>query len=345
MKKLTGVLTTIFVLLASAATVFASDTPSDWAVAEVQAATDAGFVQEALQGDYTAPITRQEFAELAMRFAMYELGYDSIEEFSDLLTAVSGPASFVDTDDVYVLLAAQMSVVKGDYNGFFDSDRSITREEAAAMLSRLYDSYSRTQGLNGIAFEDHGVIADWALQHVRWCVTTGVMKGVSATHFDPKGTYTREQSIVTFARMDAIEGWEEQNKTAKIRRKITTEDAIAEFLDNGPITLLDRYETGGYGTVLYVNHQSAAERYYFVLIGNDGAAHSFGRLPILNRWGGTPPVTKVELLDYNSVLYFEARYEAAMLGPDSDVSEPGTYWERVNLMTLTSERGYIKDNG
>ena len=324
--------------------VFAYDVPSSWAAEEVGRAVNAGFVPEELQKEYGAPVTRKEFAKLGVLFAMHELGYGSLEAFSTVMTTVSGPTSFLDTDDPYVILAAQMSVTNGAYNGFFDGDRSITRKEAAAMLNRLFESYSYIEGLPSVSFADVDE-EDWGYRNIRWCVGRNVMRGVSDTHFDPEGTYTREQAIVTFARMDAIEGWEKWNRSAKIRRKISIDDAISEMFAEGGEPLA-RYDTGDYGTVIYVKGavMPGNERYTFCLVGNDGKSHLLGSVPVLNRMGKTPPATQIALLEYNSVLYYEIRYEAHMLGADSQVKVPGTYKVWANLMTLEIKSEFVKDS-
>lgn len=345
MKKMLSLLLGIVVwcTLRSGMGASAQNVPAEWAKPEVEKAINAGFIPEELQKEYATPVTRKEFAKLSVLFAMHELGYDSMEEFSMVMTTVSGPASFLDTDDPYVILAAQMSVTNGAYNGFFDGDRSITRKEAAAMLNRLFESYSHIEGLPGISFADVDE-EDWGYRNIRWCVGRNVMRGVSDTHFDPEGTYTREQAIVTFARMDAIEGWEEWNKNAKIRRKISIDDAISEMFDDGG-ELLARYDTGAYGTVVYMKGEimPGNERYTFSLIGNDGKSHFLGSDPVLTRMGKTPPATKIELLEYNSVLYYEKRYEAYMIGADSQVKTAGTYKVWANLLTLEIQSEFEKD--
>lgn len=346
-KQLLSVIVASFLLFSGFIPAAGQQTaPSDWAIAEVQAAVGAGFVPESLQSNYDLPITRAEFAELAVRFTMYELGYTP-EEFSEVLALLTTPQTFHDTDSPYVVMANQMWVAYGDGNGYFRPDSSITREEAATMLDRVYDSYSQRYSYPpSPTFEDADTFSEWSWRGIRWCAASGVMRGISDTLFDPKGTYTREQSIVTFARMDALEDWKENNMQARIRRKITLEDAIAEYLADEKSSLLARYDTGDYGTVLYRSFPPiipGSERYGFVLIGNDGKPHLLSRIPILNKWGQTPPATKIELLNFNSELYFEVRYEATMLGPDSHVPGPGTYWAKVNLLSLSQENGFIQD--
>lgn len=51
------------------------------------------------------------------------------------------------------------------------------------------------------SFADMGSVSPWASKEVGAVQAAGIMKGVADNRFDPKGTYTYEQSIVTMLRM------------------------------------------------------------------------------------------------------------------------------------------------
>ena len=215
-------------LAASALALTSLAEPSDWAVAEIAQATGDGYVQDAIQSDYQNNITRGEFATLAVNYVASTLGY-SFDEFATFMAegthgyhALSEPfgtvklnyadTAFTDTDDAHIRIAACMGIVFGTGNGLFEPDAPITREQAATMLLRTYYSYSAAVSFDGgTTFADADLIDDWADLGVRFCVRNGVMKGVSATEFDPDGFYTREQAIVTFARMSNDKTWMDSN--------------------------------------------------------------------------------------------------------------------------------------
>ena len=50
-------------------------------------------------------------------------------------------------------------------------------------------------------FADMGSVASWAVAGVNFCSASGVMNGTSGNNFSPKGTYTRQEAIVTFDRI------------------------------------------------------------------------------------------------------------------------------------------------
>lgn len=67
MKKALSLVLCIAISLALlGGTALASDTPSSWAVTEVNAAITANLVPQYLQSNYTQPITRAEFCALVV---------------------------------------------------------------------------------------------------------------------------------------------------------------------------------------------------------------------------------------------------------------------------------------
>lgn len=167
----------------------AADEPSSWARDSVAQAKNAGIVPQTLQSAYTSPITRAEFCALATRL------YETVKG------SISGRTAFTDTIDVNVQKMASLGVVNGVGNGRFDPDGTLTREQAATMLARLADAMGKPLAAGTSSFADNGSIASWALGSVGQMKSSGVMSGVGGNKFDPKGSYTREQSIITALRL------------------------------------------------------------------------------------------------------------------------------------------------
>ena len=115
---------------------------------------------------------------------------------------ITGRKTFVDTDDVNVQKAAFIEVVAGVGNDRFAPNDTLTREQAAVMLSRLANALDKLLQRNEIIFYDNNRISDWAIDSVRQVATCGIMSGVSRRwvkvenlyEFSPKTQYTREQS-------------------------------------------------------------------------------------------------------------------------------------------------------
>ena len=167
-----------------------TEQPSSWAVEQVNAAIAAGLVPQSLQSKYTQTITRAEFCALAV--ALYEK-YTGKE--------ITKRKTFTDTKDVNVEKAAAINVVSGIGNNLFDPNANLTREQAAAMLSRLADAIDKPLTKQAATFADNTTISSWAIEAVGQVQTAGIMSGVGNNTFAPKDPYTREQSIITMIRL------------------------------------------------------------------------------------------------------------------------------------------------
>ena len=173
-----------------------ADVLSVWAEGPVNRAIAMGIVPEELQKDYRAPTTRAEFCTLAV--ALYEKVTDS---------EIIGNRQFLDTYVPEVGKAAFVEIVNGMGEGRFNPDASLTREQAATMLSRLAKSVGKPLAASAPTFNDNDDLSSWAYEEVGQCQKTEIMGGVGGNVFSPKGPYTREQSILTIIRLyDAIGG-------------------------------------------------------------------------------------------------------------------------------------------
>ena len=81
------------------------------------------------------PVTREEMATMIIR----ALGYTSL---AGRLSASQIPFTDVTTNQGYIAVAYDLGLVNGYDGGLFQPDQAATREQAAAVLGRLYDKYS-----------------------------------------------------------------------------------------------------------------------------------------------------------------------------------------------------------
>jgi len=190
-RILTGFLAAIMVvsILANSYTVYAANPPSVWAQEAVAEAINAGLVPVHLQSNFTAATTRAEFAALAV--ALYENRHGTI----------TGRITFDDTADISVAKAAYVGLVNGVGNNMFNPNGTLTREQAAVLTSRLADALNHPLPRVPSTFADNANISYWALESVGHVQAAQIMGGVGNNIFDPRGSYTREQSIVTIMRL------------------------------------------------------------------------------------------------------------------------------------------------
>jgi|GEM_PF-5477262 len=166
-----------------------NEQPSSWAVDQVNAAIAANLVPQSLQSRYSQAITRAEFCALAVTL------------FESIRGEITGRVIFADTNDVNVEKMAAIGVVSGVGNNRFAPYDTLTREQAAVMLSRLAGAMGMRFSAVYPSFDDGDNISEWASLEVAQMWFAGIMSGVSNNTFLPKGNYTREQSIITILRL------------------------------------------------------------------------------------------------------------------------------------------------
>ena len=102
----------------------------------------------------------------------------------------------------FIERAYHLGIVNGIGETEFNPDGEITRQEAAAMLMRVYKNYAKTeQTAADFKFADDSDIADWAKEDVYSINSLGIMQGVGENTFAPLEGYTVEQSVATFWRL------------------------------------------------------------------------------------------------------------------------------------------------
>lgn len=145
---------------------------------------------------YADPITRKNFCEVAMRlYRALRKGEASAIPEDDFLPA------FTDTKASCVRELAYLGVIGGVGDGKFDPDGQLTREQAAAILSRLAGVLGIRLDNSAPAFADNGSISSWATDAVGQMQASGIMGGLGNNQFGPQGTYSWEQSIATLMRL------------------------------------------------------------------------------------------------------------------------------------------------
>lgn len=184
---------------------------SAWATEQLQKAYDEGLIPDSLIGaDMTKPITREEFAELAV--VLYE-------KTTGKTSSPVSPNPFSDTTNIEILKANNLGIIFGMGKGKFEPKALTNREQVATMLSRTIrimfpeGDYSIE---NAPSFSDEKFISSWALEHVKYMSKLGIIVG-SKGKFMPRaltsaekaalyGMTTREQAIAisyrTFERFE-----------------------------------------------------------------------------------------------------------------------------------------------
>lgn len=179
---------------------------SDWATPELQKAYDIGLIPDILKGaDMTKPITREEFAELAVMLH---------EKVTGKKSEPVSPNPFTDTTNPQILKAYNLGITSGTSQTAFSPKVLINREQCATMLFRAIKA-TYPQGDYSIAgvkdFPDQKNISPWANEATKYMNKIGVITGDAKGNFMPKATTpaqeaagygmaTREQAIALSVR-------------------------------------------------------------------------------------------------------------------------------------------------
>ena len=168
------------------------DQYSAWTTAEVDSAGKHGLSLV----NYHYPrldITRVDFAAQAVQ--LYRVLTPDGQAAPD-------ETPYSDCDDENVRLAAALGIVTGYEDGTFRPFATITREEAAAMLNRLYKILGGTQTAESRErYADDAQFGAWSRDSIYAMREIGIMKGEENNAFHPAGGYTGEQALVTMERL------------------------------------------------------------------------------------------------------------------------------------------------
>lgn len=204
MKRLFVLFLLLLILVpsANAATAEYPYEASSWSREDVSKALDLKIMQRFKGGDLRLPINRGDFARNAASLVAIEFG-SNMESYLLIMNYRMQAASGEPADLLALDVAKNLGILQGRGEGNWDVFSSITRQEAAVMLARTYRAYhgDAPDTLLPISFVDQEDIAAWALNDVQLMNNLGVMNGVGDGRFDPKGSYTIEQCLVTLLRL------------------------------------------------------------------------------------------------------------------------------------------------
>lgn len=191
---------------------------SDWAKKTILAAYNDSLVGDICEyesdddfriiselRDLTRGITRAEFTQVVMR-----LYWSLIGENPNTVMGSTQPwdLPFTDIDTsgssstYHVYEAYNLGFVNGTSATTFSPDATLTREQAATMLARVYAKvYGDIPTVTKTSFADDASVASWAKSGVAFMADKGIIKGMGNNKFAPQTTLSIEQAVVMAYRM------------------------------------------------------------------------------------------------------------------------------------------------
>ena len=162
---------------------------SSWAQPVLEEAVQEGLVAENLLTDAASPASREDLAALAV-------GFYSAVTGSQLASPAQVP--FQDTQNPQVAIAYELGIMSGVGDGQFQPEGSVTREQMASVLVRLFRllgvTFTSPTAQSGI-FADEDAIASWARSDVYCLEANGMVAGDEAGYFHPTSAATKEQIV------------------------------------------------------------------------------------------------------------------------------------------------------
>lgn len=154
------------------------------------------YVDLAHNFDFRGSVTRGEFAGIAMQLYSKLGGVIEEEPGDDEVPFVDVEAG---TDmGLFILDAWRLDIVKGTSTTAktFEPNKPVSRQEAALMLSRVFEAVGgEIPAGASTTFADNGEISSWAMDAVAFMSAKGIINGVGANRFDPKGNASVEQAL------------------------------------------------------------------------------------------------------------------------------------------------------
>ena len=239
MKKKSAITITAVLAASMAMSVTAFGAPTDiqghWAQNTINKWVDKGDISGYPDGTFRPNnmITRAEFVVLvnnAMGYSKSGYAY-----FSDV------PSHYWGRNAIQTGVAA--GYISGDGNGIFRPNDPVTRQEAAAMISRILDL--KQNDSRAYRYTDSYAISNWAKGVVGAVSEAGIMAGYPDGSFGPNKVLTRAEAVLALDKtVNYKPGDKEEDKEeTKKEDMILTQTKLEDTTVTGDLTISDRLGT------------------------------------------------------------------------------------------------------
>lgn len=163
-------------------------------VPELDQAAKLGFITEKIKGKMNGPITREEFAEVAVNFYEIVTGKKAEPHATE---------RFIDSTNPQVLKALNLGIVYGVGEGKFLPKDYLLRQQMAAMITRTLDACfdDFTIDASGQAdFKDQSGFLKYGIDPAKFMAKYKITVGDGKGNFGPNDNCLREQSVVFLLR-------------------------------------------------------------------------------------------------------------------------------------------------
>ena len=239
MKKKSAITITAVLAASMAMSVTAFGAPTDiqghWAQNTINKWVDKGDISGYPDGTFRPNnmITRAEFVVLVNNAMGYtKSGY---AYFSDV------PSHYWGKNAIQTGVAA--GYISGDGNGIFRPNDPVTRQEAAAMISRILDLKQNES--RAYRYTDSYAISNWAKGVVGAVSDAGIMAGYPDGSFGPNRVLTRAEAVLALDKTVNYQpgDQEEDKEETKKEDMLLTQSKLEDTTITGDLTISDRLGT------------------------------------------------------------------------------------------------------
>lgn len=176
---------------------------AQWAKATITEAAKRNLVPYRLTSKYSANISREEFCVLIGQFLTVTSEYASLDAYVEHKNGAYLRGNFDDCDgkDSSIDVLYTLGIVNGRGDNKFDPDGTLSREEAAKIITSAAEQFITIYTNKNLTYSDQYEISKWAHYSVQWVTDKGIMNGTEANVFSPHSDYTVEQAITTVSRL------------------------------------------------------------------------------------------------------------------------------------------------
>ncbi len=178
---------------------FADLNEASWAADAINSLAKKGILTGRTDTEFApnASVTRAEFVKMVS--TLYNLVTPTSKFATQSFKDVPKDAWFFN----YVEVCAQLGIVNGEGDGYFNPNALISRQEMAAIMYRtatiMGTKLTATEAVK--TFADSNEISDYAKAAVSALQTAGIISGTSDTTFEPALACTRAQAAVIINNM------------------------------------------------------------------------------------------------------------------------------------------------
>ncbi|MCF6410090.1 S-layer homology domain-containing protein [Pseudalkalibacillus salsuginis] len=298
------------------------ENPDHWAAEVMMQLIDADIMKGYIEvnGDlYAKPdkkISRAEVAALLVR----SLDLDSTKPGKDFTDV---PEGFWGYDEIQI--ASALGIVNGITDTEFAPNKSITREQLAAMIVR---SFKETVDFAGDHMHFSDVKNTWAKEYIDQASSVGIINGYGDGKFLPKGTATRAETSKMLIEALHLESVDLPSESELTELVINHENAVYEKLQTNDYRALypifDQYTIGFFHAMV-----TDSTDLYLALTENEGFEFSFEQV-------GTPQMkvisknTRLAVVDLSNLSYnVTITYPDSTIETENDDSTSGMYFLRM----------------